>query len=91
MSITKPDRPIRRGITRVLEEVRWERYHQIGKGWTPEHDDHHVHAELEFMAQRRVFTATQTAVPAPASRKLLIQAIAQLVAAVESMDRRGAR
>lgn len=91
MTSPKPHRPIRRGITRVLEEIRWERYHQIDQGWTPEHDDSHLHGELEFMASSRISTATQTAVPAAARRKLLIQAIAQLVAAVEAMDRRAAR
>lgn len=88
----KPDRRIRRGITRVLEEVRRNRYYQIVKGYTPEHDDNHSPDFLAgVIAQGYIDAAVCAFKGDPADREHLIDAITVLVATVESMDRKAAR
>lgn len=71
----------------VLAEVLSERERQVVKGWTPEHDDQHTTEELVSLAVRRA--RRDHGLYGFAQRRHLIEAAAMLVAAVESMDRRG--
>jgi hypothetical protein len=87
----KPARTIRRGITRTLERIRTERYRQIAKGWTPEHDDHHRVEDMVTLARHRLFAASQTAVPLAAKEGLILEAAAILVATLETIERRAAQ
>lgn len=66
----------------ILQEVSNERTRQVRKGWTVDHDALHPTAELADLARERIEVAGFT-------RESLIEAIAMLVAAVETLDRRG--
>lgn len=79
---------------RVMDDVAAERKRQIGKGYTPEHDDRHtVHGFTNLSrayANLAVDNAWHGETPTrlPAIRQRLVQATAILVAAIESIDRR---
>lgn len=69
----------------VLLEVAVERQRQIRNGWTPEHDDTHSTHAMVLLADERIHAPWKRR---PYTRAGLLQGVAILVAAIESMDRR---
>lgn len=72
---------------RALRDLAIERNRQVGKGYTAEHDDAHTLTDLVEVAGRRIEPAD--AGVWPIDRDTLVEAAAVLVAAIESLDRRG--
>lgn len=77
-------------LTTVLLELLKERRHQIGKGYTPEHDDQHEVPDLVTLAVDRLARYEQVLDPRPIRQRIL-EAAAMLVAALEVIDRDTAR
>lgn len=74
-------------LPQVLMDVTMERQRQIDKGWTPDHDDGHHTFDMLNLARQRI-SGVSPALTTAVRRRCLIQAIAILVAAVESIDRK---
>ncbi len=71
----------------VFDEISAERRRQINdKGWDQEHDDAHTDGELIWCPWGALSRLGQMA-----SRKMLIEAAALIVAEVERLDRAKAR
>lgn len=83
--------PQKLALTGVLEEIRTRRFQQVAKGWTPEHDDQHEMDRMVQIAEVYLSSAcAEMAMDDEVSRDRILDAIAVLVAAVESFDRKEA-
>lgn len=71
-------------LSRVLDDIRVERDRQIGKGWTPEHDDEHDTADLVALATERLYLSDGED---QLTRRRLVEGVAMLVSAIEAIDR----
>ena len=74
------------GGTTVLDEIVAERRRQIGKGWTPKHDDGHAHGEIIYAegwgAQARLQYAMVRKPNTNGQRRCLLEAAAMIVAEI---------
>lgn len=72
----------------VLADVALERRRQVEIGWSPEHDDKHSTRRMVILAWSRVHAPRANS--SAFTRRGLVQGVAVLVAAIESMDRHAA-
>lgn len=89
-AIAQVDEPTPEHV-RVMADVTAERHRQIVLGWTTEHDDTHSMESFISLTWAKCSKAAFSYAEGVRRRRYLIQAIALLVAAVESMDRKAAR
>jgi hypothetical protein len=77
----------------VLTEVLIERQHQVqDHGWDPSHDDLHGPEDFGWLcATRAVGLCQRDAAAVADARRVFVEIAAIAVAAIESLDRKGAR
>lgn len=73
--------PQKLALTGVLEEIRAERFAQVKKGYTPEHDDLNGVEDMIGYANARLSHGDP-------AREELVEMASVIVAAIEMMDRK---